>query len=133
MDVAWIANDPCTREVALTETRSHPAAFVSRLKQLVGIGEGYAEVRHVKGDFPTLTLSLRGDHAVLHLLESSDDSRLLRGDGVVPSTGTVEVPILGDDCAFSGEFVCSLDRASAVVEAFIAGAPTDRLGEWLSL
>ena len=133
MDVAWIATDPGTGDVAPTETRSDADGFMSWLQHLLGAGEGYTEVRRVEADYPLLTFSFRGEHAVMHLLESPDDCRLLRGDGGLPATKTVEVPVLGDDCTFSGDFVLSVAKASAAIAAFIDGAPAKRLGEWVRL
>ncbi|SIN30696.1 hypothetical protein [Micromonospora cremea] len=133
MDVAWTATDPASGDLASTETRSDVDGFMSRLQHLLGAGEGYTEVRHVEGDYPVLTFSFRGDYAVMHLFGSPNDCRRLRGDGGLPATRTVEVPVLGDDCAISGEFVSSLAKATAATAAFIDGAPVERLGEWVRL
>ncbi|MET8912691.1 hypothetical protein [Micromonospora sp. NPDC004551] len=133
MDVAWIATDPGSGDLASTETRSDVDGFMSRLQHLLGAGEGYTEVRRVEADYPLLTFSFRGDHAVMHLFESPDDCRLLVGDGVLPATTTVELPVLGGDCTFSGGFVSSVAKATEEIAAFIDGAPAKRLGEWVRL
>jgi hypothetical protein len=133
MDVAWIAIDPGTGDLASRETRSDVDGFMPRLQHLLGAGEGYTEVRRVEADYPLLTFSFRGDYAVMHLFESPDDCRLLRGDGVLPATKTVGVPVLRDDCTFSGDIVSNVAKATAVIAAFIDGAPAKRLGEWARL
>ncbi|WP_446219894.1 hypothetical protein [Micromonospora sp. IBHARD004] len=133
MDVAWIATDPGSGDLASTETQSDVDGFMSRLQHLLSAGVGYTEVRRVEADYPLLTFSFRGDYAVMHLVESPDDCRLLCGDGGLPATKTVEVPVLGDDCTFSGDFVSSVTKATATIAAFIDGAPAERLGEWVRL
>ncbi|MFU8871911.1 hypothetical protein [Micromonospora sp. SL4-19] len=133
MDVAWTATDPESGDRASTESRSDAEGFMSRLHHLLRAGEGYTEVRRVKADFPLLTLSFRGHYAVMHLFESADDCRLLRGDAGLPATRTIEVPVLSDDCTFSGDFVSSVTRATAAIAAFIDGAPAERLGDWVRL
>ncbi|MGN9806254.1 hypothetical protein [Micromonospora sp. L32] len=133
MDVAWIVTGPGSGDPASTETRSDADGFMSRLQHLLGAGEGYAEVGRVEADYLLLTFSFRGDYAVMHLFESPDDCRLLRGDGRLPATKTVEVPVLADDCTFSGDFVLSVAKATAAIAAFIDGAPAARLGEWVRL
>ncbi|MFE9690559.1 hypothetical protein [Micromonospora sp. NPDC005806] len=133
MDVAWIATDPGSGDLASKENRSDVDGFMSRLQHLLSVGEGYTEVRRVDTDYPHLTFSFREGYAVMHLFASPDDCRLLRGDGGLPTTKIVEVPVLGDDCTFSGDFVSSVTRATAAIVAFIDGAPAERLGEWVRL
>ncbi|MEU9829735.1 hypothetical protein [Micromonospora chersina] len=133
MDVAWAAIDPESGDLASTETRSDADGFMSRLQHLLRAGEGYTEVRRAEADYPLLTFSFRRDYGVLHLFEPPDDCRLLRGDGGLPATRTVDVPVLEGDCTFSGDFVSSVAKATAAIAAFIDGAPAERLGEWVRL
>ena len=133
VDVAWTVSDPESGDLASTESRSDADGFMSRLHQLLRAGEGYMEVRRVEANFPVLTFSFRGHYAVMHLFESPDDCRLLRGDAGLPATTTIEVPVLSDDCTFSGDFVSNVTRATAVIAAFIDGAPSERLGDWVRL
>lgn len=133
MDVAWIATDPGSGDLASTESRSDVDGFMSRLQHLLSAGEGYTEVRRVEAAYPLLTFSFRGGYAVMHLFKSPDDCHLLRGDGGLPATKTVEVPVLGDDCTFSGDFVSSVTKATATIAAFIDAASAERLGEWVRL
>ncbi|WP_091307768.1 hypothetical protein [Micromonospora chersina] len=133
MDVAWIATDPGSGDLALKENRSDVDGFMSRLRHLLSVGQGYTEVRRVDTDYPQLTFSYRGGYAVMHLFASPDDCRLLRGDGGRPATKSVDVPVLGGDCTFSGDVVSNVTRATAAVVAFMDGAPAERLGEWVRL
>ncbi|SCE83577.1 hypothetical protein GA0070607_2157 [Micromonospora coriariae] len=133
MDVAWTAIDPESGDLAATETRSDADGFMSRLQHLLLAGEGYTEVRRVEVDYPLLTFSFRGNYGVMHLFESPDDCRLLRGDGGLPATRNIDVPVLDGDRTFSGDFVMSVARARAAITAFIEGAPAERLGEWVRL
>lgn len=133
MDVAWTVIDPESGHLASTETRSDAGGFMSRLQRLLCAGEGYTEVRRVEADYPLLTFSFRGDYGVMHLFASPDDCRLLHGDGGPPAMRTIDVPVLGDECTFCGDFVLSVAKATAAIAAFIDGAPAERLGEWVRL
>jgi len=61
--------------------------------------------------FPVLSLAFRDDHAVVHLMSSTEGISLLVGDGTVPSGAEVEVPTMDDLAAFTGDFVLDIDRA----------------------
>jgi hypothetical protein len=133
MELAWIATDPTTDRMAFTETRSDIGGYMSRLRYLLSAGEGYTQVRRGDTDFPMLAFSFRGGYGVIHMFDSPDDCRLLRGDGILPATETVEVPVHGDVCPFSGDFVSGVARASATIGAFVHGASVEQLGEWCRL
>ncbi|MFE5812939.1 hypothetical protein [Streptomyces sp. NPDC056479] len=84
-------------------------------------------------EFPQLTLGFQGDQAVIHLFDDPETSSLLVGDGTVGADGVVEVPVMDDLAAFSGDFVLTVDRAWALVGNFIqTGVPGD-LGDWCEL
>ncbi|MEJ8655983.1 hypothetical protein [Streptomyces sp. MS1.AVA.4] len=69
----------------------------------------------------------------MHLIDGSEAMSLLVGDGSVTSGAAVDVPIMDDLTAFTGDRVLSLDRAWALVHDFIrTGAPGD-LGAWREL
>lgn len=130
MELAWIATDPASGRLTFTESRSDIGGFMSRLKELLSIGEGYTEVRLGEEDFPMLAFSFREGYGVIHLFNSRGDWRLLRGDGVLPATETIDVPVHGEDSAFSGDFVSTVARASVTITAFIHGTAVEDLGEW---
>ena len=132
MDVAWIATDPGSGDLASKENRSDVEGFRSRLQHLLSVGEGYTEVRRVDTDYPQLTFSYRG-LAVMHLFASpvrlppSSWGWRAAGDEKRRSPGARRrLPV-------SGDFVSSVTRATAAIVAFIDGAPAERLGEWIRL
>lgn len=135
MDVEWIATDPDSHRLSFTERRSSAEEYVVRIEALRALGWGYSEV-HVSGtDYPCLTLSFRGDYAVLHQLSAEDKVLLLAGDGVIADDETVLVPMLDDidEAPFSGAFVLSAERARAAVREFLRHGSVEDLGDWQEL
>jgi len=129
MELAWTGTDPTSGRVSFAEHRSDQGGFRSWLNILLTTGTGYTEVRRSDADFPLLTFSFKDGYGVVHLFESQEECRLLRGDDVLPSTGTIDVPVHDQESAFSGAYVSTLARAVATVIAFIEGTPVDGLGD----
>jgi hypothetical protein len=135
VDVDWIATDHESGRLSFTERRSSAEEYVARVEGLRALGWGYSEV-HVSGtDYPRLTLSIRGDYAVLHQFSAEDKVLLLAGDGVIADDETVLVPMLDDpdDTPFSGAFVLSAERAYAAVREFLRHGAVEDLGDWQEL
>jgi hypothetical protein len=101
--------------------------------RLMGMGQGYVEVRSVEDEFPLVTVGFRGERAVVHCAFGSDQMALLRGDGSVGSGETVEVPILDELATFSGDFVLDTAGVREVLRTFVEGAGPASLGEWFDL
>ncbi|WP_406346820.1 hypothetical protein [Streptomyces sp. NBC_00648] len=55
------------------------------------------------------------------------------GDDTVPSGAVVEVPIMDDLAAFTGDFVLDIDRAWDLVHDFTQTWAAGPLGEWCEL
>jgi len=55
---------------------------------------------------------------------------VLGGDGTAPSGGQVEVPIMDDLAAFTGDFVLDTGRAWDLVDDFTQTRAAGLLGEW---
>ncbi|MFF7165055.1 hypothetical protein ACFZBP_27430 [Streptomyces sp. NPDC008086] len=104
-----------------------------RIDELLARGQGYLEVPLSAGEFPVLTLGVRHGHAVVHLFRDAASVSLLVGDGSVPSDAAVEVPIMDDLAEFTGDFVLSVDRATAVARTFVRTGTADGLGQWRDL
>ncbi|WUP46588.1 hypothetical protein OG766_05450 [Streptomyces sp. NBC_00259] len=129
----WAATSPESGRFSPGERSSDVRGLSDRFSQLRARGQGYLEVRLPSSELPQLTLGFRGDHAVMHLIDGSEAMSLLVGDGSVTSGAAVDVPIVDDLTAFTGDRVLSLDRAWALVHDFIrTGAPGD-LGAWREL
>ncbi|MFG3187222.1 hypothetical protein [Streptomyces nigra] len=79
-----------------------------------------------------LTLAFRDVHAVGHLMGDTERMSLLVGDGTVPSGAEVEVPIMNDLAAFTGDFVLDTDRAWDLVRSFTQTRVAGSLGESLA-
>ncbi|MEV8090699.1 hypothetical protein [Streptomyces nigra] len=80
-----------------------------------------------------LSLAFRGDQAVVHLMNSPEQMFLLAGDGTVPSSAEVEVPIMDDLAVFTGGFVLDTDRAWKQVHTFIRTRDAGPPGAWHEL
>ncbi|MFJ7969718.1 hypothetical protein [Streptomyces sp. NPDC096324] len=80
-----------------------------------------------------LILAFRGDHAIIHLMSDAERMSLLIGDGTVPSGAEVEVPIMDDLAAYTGNFVLDTDRAWELVHDFTQTGAAGPLGEWCEL
>ncbi|MEU9154610.1 hypothetical protein AB0D59_29630 [Streptomyces sp. NPDC048417] len=104
-----------------------------RFNDLRSRGQGYVEVRSPDREFPVLTLAFRDDHAVVHLMSDTERVSLLVGDGTVSSGTEVDVPIMDDLAAFTGDFVLDVDRAWDLVHDFTQTRAAGPLGEWCEM
>ncbi|MER6557600.1 hypothetical protein ABT300_07500 [Streptomyces sp. NPDC001027] len=109
------------------------ADLADRFNELRSRGQGYVEVRSPSRQFPVLSLAFRDDHAVVHLMSGTERMSLLAGDGSVSSGAEVEVPIMDDLTAFTGDFVLDVDRAWDVLHSFTQTRAADFVGEWREL
>jgi hypothetical protein len=76
--------------------------LLARFSELRERGEGYVEASELGKDYPWLTVSFRGDQAVVHLATAEETMALLLGDGSVEAGQVVEVPLYDEDAAFTG-------------------------------
>ncbi|MFJ9710832.1 hypothetical protein [Streptomyces sp. NPDC101234] len=130
MSVVWAATSPESGLFHPVERRSEMGDLSDRFNDLRSRGQGYVEVRLPNREFPVLTLAFRDDHAVVHLVSDTERVSLLMGDGTVPSGAEVEVPIIDDLAAFTGDFVLDVDRAWNLVHDFTQTSADHPLGEW---
>ncbi|MFD5337844.1 hypothetical protein [Streptomyces hawaiiensis] len=130
MNVVWAATSPESGLFHPVERCSEVKDLSDRFNELCSCGQGYVEVRSPNREFPVLTLAFRDDHAVVHLMRSTERMFLLVGDGTVPSGAEVEVPIADDLAAFTGDCVLNIDRAWALVHNFTQTRAAGSLGEW---
>ncbi|GHG98512.1 hypothetical protein [Streptomyces lanatus] len=133
MSVVWAATSPELGLFHEVERRSEVKGLTDRFNELRSLGQGYIEVRLPDMEFPTLILAFRDDQAVVHLMSDPERMSLLVGDGTVPSGAEVEVPIMDDLAAFTGDFVLNVDRAWELVHDFTQTRAAGPLGEWCEL
>ncbi|MET7738139.1 hypothetical protein ABZT02_43675 [Streptomyces sp. NPDC005402] len=133
MSAVWAATSPESGLFHPEERRSEVKDLSDRFNHLRSLGQGYIEVRSPTRDFPVLTLGFRDDHAVVHLMSDIERMSLLVGDGTVPAGAQVEVPIMDDLAAFTGDFVLDIDRVWDLVHDFTQTWMAGRLGEWCEL
>ena len=133
MSVVWAATSPESGLFHPVERRSEVKDLSDRFNDLRSRGQGYVEVRSPDREFPVLILAFRDDHAVVHLMSDTERMSLLVGDGTVPSGAEVEVPIMDDLAAFTGDFVLDIDRAWELVHDFTQMWAAGPLGEWCEL
>jgi hypothetical protein len=110
-----------------------PDNLLRLFDQLVGIEQGYLEVRSTGHEFPLITVGLRDGFAVIHCASASDQMALLLGDGSVPPEETVQVPIMDELATFTGGFVLNAARARKVLEDFVDSGNPATLGKWCDL
>ncbi|MET7486614.1 hypothetical protein [Streptomyces sp. NPDC005538] len=115
------------------EKHSELRDLVRDFNQLHSPGQGYLEVRFPDNEFPQLTLSFKGDRAVIHLITDEETTSLLVGDGTLLTDRSVTVPILNDLTEFAGDFVLSIDHAWDAVRSFAEARAFEELGEWCEL
>lgn len=133
MSVVWAATSPESGLFHPVERRSEVKDLSDRFNDLRSLGLGYVEVRSPTREFPVLILGFRDDHAVIHLMSDSERMSLLVGDGTVPAGAEVEVLIMDDLAAFTGDFVLDIDRAWDLVHDFTQTWAAGPLGEWCEL
>ncbi|MCI3273832.1 hypothetical protein [Streptomyces cylindrosporus] len=133
MLVWWTATDLESRQFSAIERTSDVADLTDHFTALRSRGQGYLEVRLPGGEFPLLTVGFQDDQAVIHLLDATEKSSLLVGDGTATADAVVQVPIMDDLAVFSGDCVLAVDRAWAVVRNFILTGAPGELGEWRAL
>ena len=133
MSVVWAATSPESGLFHPVERCSEVKDLADRFNELRSRGHGYVEVRLPNREFPVLSLAFRDDHAVVHLMSSTERMSLLVGDGTVPSGAEVEVPIMDDLAAFTGDFVLDIDRAWDLLHSFPQTQASGPLGEWCEL
>ncbi|WP_416980827.1 hypothetical protein [Streptomyces sp. T028] len=115
------------------QRRSELPELTGDFNKLRSRGQGYLEVRLPDTEFPQLTLGFRDDHAIIHRFTNEESMSLLIGDGTVPAEATVDVPIMDDLTAFTGDFVLSVDHAWGIVQNFVRAGMPEELGEWCEL
>jgi hypothetical protein len=129
----WSVTSTATGRFSATETASSSADLLELFDSLTARGDGYVEVRRADSDFPLITIGFRGSRAVVHAASDTDSMSLLRGDGSLLATESVDVPIMDDSAAFTGDFVSTVDRARVVLEQFMLTGDVGTLGEWWRL
>ncbi|MGW6008510.1 hypothetical protein [Streptomyces sp. NPDC055210] len=130
MSVVWAATSPESGLFHPAERNSEVTELSDRFTDLRSRGQGYVEVRPPHSEFPVLLLAFRGGHAVIHLMNDPERMSLLVGDGTVPSDAEVEVPVMHELAAFTGDFVLDIDRAWGLVTDFIQTWAAGSMGEW---
>ncbi|MCX5009151.1 hypothetical protein OHB05_42295 [Streptomyces sp. NBC_00638] len=133
MSVTWAATSPKSGRFHPVERRSEVKDLSDRFNDLRSRGQGYIEVRPQNSQFPILTLAFRDDHAVIHLLSTTEQISLLTGDGTVPSAAEIKVPIMDDLTTFTGAHVLSTERAWDLVHNFTQTGAADALDKWYQL
>jgi hypothetical protein len=133
MSVMWAATSPESGLFHPVEIRSEVEDLSDRFNDLRSCGQGYVEVRSPDKEFPVLILAFRGDHAIAYLMTDPERVSLLVGDGTAPSGAEVEVPIMDDLAAFTGDFVLDTDQAWDLVHDFTQTRAAGPLGEWCEL
>ena len=133
MDVEWTVTIPGSGRPVPSPTRSDAEAYGNRVRQLVEQRWCYSEVWRVGAAYPTLTLSISDELAVVHRFVDAEACFLLEGEDVVPRDKSRDFPIQDDLASFTGDFISTSTRAAGIIDAFARGADADELGSWSRL
>lgn len=133
MEVEWTVAGPGPGLAVPSPTRSDAEAYRNRLTQLVQQRWGYSEVWEVGTVYPTITLSISNDLAVVHRFIDAEACFLLDGEDVVPADKFRYFSIQDAVVSFTGDFISSSTRAAAIMDAFGHGADVGELGSWSRL
>jgi transposase len=133
MSVTWAATALESGRYSAVERDSDVGELADHFNELRSRGQGYIEVRLPVSEFPLLALGFQGDQAVIHRFDDAERSSLLVGDGTAAADAMVDVPVMDDLAAFSGDFVLTVDRAWALVHDFIQTGVPGELGDWCEL
>jgi hypothetical protein len=133
MSVTWAATALESGRYSAVERESDAGELADHFNELRSRGQGYLEVRLPVSEFPRLALGFQGDQAVIHRFDDIERSSLLVGDGTAVADAVVDVPVMDDLAAFSGDFVLTVDRAWAITRNFIQTGVPGALGEWCEL
>ncbi|CAM5679895.1 hypothetical protein [Streptomyces aurantiogriseus] len=133
MNVTWAATALESGRYSAVERDSNVRELADHFNELRSRGQGYLEVRLPGSEFPRLTLGFQGDRAVIHLFDDAERSFLFVGDGTAAADAVVDVPVMDDLAALSGDFVLTVDRAWALMHNFIDTGVPGELGEWCEL
>lgn len=126
MEVSWVATEPGSGRLSAFR-RSGVDDYISRVEELLELGEGYSEVSCGDELYPRVSLTFRSAYGVVAHWPSSDRILLLIGDGVISSDATVYVPELEGYTAYTGAFVSNRQRAWDAVKKFIGSGSVDEL------
>jgi hypothetical protein len=132
MEVSWVASEPGSGRLSAFRY-SGVEDYVSRMEELLELGEGYSEVSRGDQLYPRVSLTFRANYGVVAHWQSSDRILLLLGDGIIPKDARVSVPELEGDAVYTGAFVSSRQRAWDAVKKFIGSGSVDELGQWVEL
>ena len=133
MDVEWTVASTGWGRAVPSPTRSDAEAYRNRLTQVVEQRWGYSEVWEVGTVYPTLTLSISDDLAVVHRFVDAESCLLLDGEDVLPADKSRDFPVQDAVVSFTGDFISTSARAAAIIDAFARGADVGELGSWSRL
>lgn len=132
MELSWTASEPGSGRIS-AERRSSDDDYMSRMEELLALGEGYSEVSCDDQLYPRVSLAFRAAYGVVAHWTSSEQMLLLLGDGIIAHDQTVFVPALEGDAKYTGAFVSSRERAWDVVKRFIRSGSVNEVGQWVEL
>lgn len=118
---------------ATTERLVDRDGLLILLGRLSAIDQAYVEVRLVGPDFPVLMVGSRKGLAVVQCMVSAESLILLLGDESMPVSEFVDVLIMDDLVAFTGEYVMKSTKARNILLQFVDGAAVSSLGDWHKL
>jgi hypothetical protein len=134
VSVVWAATALETGWFSGLERHSTVQELEAHIKALsTGLGQGYLEIRRSDGELPYVALGFKADHAVLHLFDTSGGVSLHVGDDSAAPDAEVEVVIMDELHAFTGDVALTIDHAWDIVLDFIQAGEPCELSNWYEL
>jgi hypothetical protein len=132
MEVSWVATEPGSGRISAFRY-SGVDDYISRMEDLLKLGEGYSEVSCGDQLYPRVILTFRASYGVVAHWSPAGETQLLLGDGIISNDASVSVPELEGDTEYTGKFVSSRQRAWDAVKQFIGSGSVDGIGHWVRL
>jgi hypothetical protein len=132
MELSWTASEPGSGRIS-AERRTSAEDYISRMEELLALGEGYSQVSCDDRLYPRVSLAFRAAYGVVAHWSTSEQMLLLLGDGIIPNGETIFVPEAEGDGKYTGAFVSSRQRAWDAVRKFIESGAVDGIGQWVEL
>jgi hypothetical protein len=102
MEASWVATEPGSGRISAFRY-SGVGDYISRMEDLLKLGEGYSEVSCRDQLYPRVILAFRASYGVVAHWSPAGETQLLLGDGIISNDTSVSLPELEGDTEYTGE------------------------------
>ena len=108
-------------------------SFREQVAAILAEGRGYVEVGLFGVPYPCYALSVSDGYGIVHRFDGPESCWLLNGQGILADDDVRLFPVQGDECPFTGGFVCRAQRAVEVVLSRLHGDGPDDPDAWTQM